>query len=53
MLNVSDSVYIFMYGQHFFIDTYLIEHYRHFLSILSSCCINLMISAGNWLINLT
>ena len=26
-------IYIYIYGQYFFIDTYLIEHYRHFLSI--------------------
>ena len=28
-------VCVFVFGQYFFIDTYLIEHNRHFLSIYS------------------
>ena len=42
-----------IFWQHFFIDTYLIENYRHvlstyFWSILSCCRIDLMIFGGNW-----
>ena len=31
-LSFSLSLYIYIYWQNFFIDTYLIEHNRHFLS---------------------
>ena len=42
-----------MYWQHFFVDTYSIEHNRHiFLFILSNCLIDLRIFGENWLINL-
>ena len=49
-------IYIYICRQHFFIDTYLIEHKilfcRHiFLLILSNRRIDLMIFGGNWLIN--
>ena len=42
-----------VFGQHFFIDIYLIKQYRHFL--FTYFCIypfNVMISRQNWLINL-
>ena len=50
-------IYVCIFWQHFFIDTYLIEHNRHFLStylllIISNCRIDLMIFSRNWLINL-
>ena len=51
-------IYIYIFWQHFFIDTYFIEHNSHFLStyffllILLNCCIELMIFGGNWFINL-
>ena len=52
--SFRNSLYI--YWQHFFIDTYLIQHCRHFLSsyillILWSCHIDLTIYDGNRLIN--
>ena len=56
-MSVYIYTYTYIYWQHFFINTYLIEHNRHFMStyfllILSNCCIDLMIFVGNWLINL-
>ena len=43
-----------VFGQHFFINAYFIKQYRHLLSkhflyVLSSCCIDFMVSVGNWL----
>ena len=50
-------VCVCVFGQHFFVDTYLIKQYWYFCQhifvfILSNCRINFMISSGNWLINL-
>ena len=44
-------------NKHFFVKEYLIKQYRHFclhifVFILSSCCINVIMSSQNWLINL-
>ena len=47
------------FGQCFFLKTYLIEQYTNFfylyifVLILSSCCMDVIISGLNWLINLS
>ena len=50
-------IYIYIHWQHFFVNTYFVEHNRHFLSIyflliLSYCCIDFIIFGGNWLMYL-
>ena len=54
---VCVCVYVCVFGQYFLVESYLIKQYRQLLSmyfvlVLSNYCMDVMISAWIWLINL-